>query len=173
MVKKLVMRTIFSNAFASAVKIQKVFRGFQERKVYLIVKRIRNEAASQIQRAYKRYRVISIVPKALKYLRNQQTLMVQTYMRGFKGKQICLTSLDFSRIRKIIRTKQMHEAFEYFSKLREGVLEEVSSTIAFAFRRYSFNKRVLKRRQIKELKEEVEKSKELTHSGSGALIKTK
>jgi hypothetical protein len=153
LLKKLVMRTIFSKAWSSAVKIQKVFRGYMDRKMYKFIQSERNKAASTLQRAFKRYRMFNLIPKALKFRKTSMILMIQRYLRGYK---------DFSKINKIIRAKHMKETFEYFTKLRREVVQEASSKLAFSFRKFIFRRNVrlreedrLQRERMRELAQKV------------------
>lgn len=87
----------------------------------------RNKAASKLQRAWRRHRIFSLIPKALVYRKNLSILMIQKYMRGYKV---------YSKINSTIRQKHMKESFEYFTNLRSQVMDDLSSYLVFAWKRF-------------------------------------
>ncbi|CAI2358840.1 unnamed protein product [Moneuplotes crassus] len=151
LIKRLVVKTISAKAYAASVKIQKVFRGWKVRKMYLQVQEIRNNAAKKLQKAFKRYRLFTLIPKALKCHKNNKIMMIQRIMRGYKV---------YSKINKIIREKHMKEAFEYFDALRRVVIQDASAVIIRSFREYkkrkNFNERI---EEFRRKRKSEEKSK--------------
>lgn len=83
------------------------------RKIYHLIQHERNKAAARIQKAFKRYRMFNLIPKALKFRKNIMVLRIQKFLRGYKV---------YSKINKIIRDKHMKETFEYFESLRKEVV---------------------------------------------------
>ena len=70
---------------------------------------IRNAAARRIQHLWKKYRIFSMIPKALKARKNMAATLVQRYVRGY---------IDFTNIRTIINQKKLKENLEYFGKIK-------------------------------------------------------
>ena len=75
----------------------------------------RDDAARKIQHLWKRYRLFSMIPKALKARKNMAASLIQRYVKGYIG---------WRGINRIIREKRLKANFEYFSVLREKLVED-------------------------------------------------
>lgn len=62
--KKLSQKASLKQQTQAIIKIQSIVRGILARRKYKIIVTKRNEAASYLQRVWKRYRMITMVPKA-------------------------------------------------------------------------------------------------------------
>ena len=56
---------------------------YRARKLFVMLFNLRQNAAIIIQRNYKRFRMVSLIPKALKYRKNLAAITIQKYLRGF------------------------------------------------------------------------------------------
>lgn len=124
-IKKGVKQKIKVNFDYAARFIQRVYRGYWVRKVTNVLKAKRNQAASKLQKAWKRYRIFNLIPKALRYRKNKAVSIIQKYLRGY---------WDYTIYNRIMKHNKMNNSFKYFSKLRNAVLARCQVKIAAAWR---------------------------------------
>ena len=84
MIKLFFDRALASRAWAAATHIQRLFRGFKARKLFHIIQTQRKAAASKLQKAWRKFRLFSLIPKALKFRKKLAIVTIQKYLRGYK-----------------------------------------------------------------------------------------
>ena len=88
-----------------------------------------------IQRCWRKYRIFSLLPKALKYRRNKACAIIQKVMRGF---------YEFNLVKGMIREKRLKSCFKFFSNMRKDLYADRVIVIQYHARKYLQRKKVRK-----------------------------
>ena len=106
------------------VKIQTAVRKFL---CILRYKRIidkRNSSATCLQQAWKRYRMLSLFPKAIKQIKNIRLGIIQKYIRGY---------LAYNKVQKEL-VKMKLKQLEFFDKIKQKLYEDSQIKIRYYWR---------------------------------------
>lgn len=109
---RLEMKAQFVKEFKAAVSIQRRFRHWMRTKKMKLWMERRNLAALKIQKNYKTWHRWSLIPKALKFRKNQMATIIQKYMRGYRVYHQMYTEL---------RQTKLQENFNFFKEMRQRV----------------------------------------------------
>jgi hypothetical protein len=139
----------------AVIKIQTSFRRHQAQKRYREFVSKRDNAARYIQRVYKRYRMISMVPKAWRKFKNDRITRIQKFIRGY----LAYKSVFSERFNTKLKTN-----FDYFDKIKYQLQENAQIKIRYYWLR--------KKRLDQERKEqEAKKKKNGKNNKRGSLVK--
>lgn len=70
---------------------------------------MRDEAVNTIHRAWKRFRMITMIPKVMKERRKRALIIIQKFMKGY---------YQFYKYKDEIRQFKLQNNFEYFNSIR-------------------------------------------------------
>lgn len=117
--------------------------------MYNLLRFTRDKAATMIQKAWRRYRIFNLIPKALKFRKAQAVLVVQKYLRGYKvfrkyERILARTNFRFS-MNKITATLKLIKTLEV-NKAKERRAEEVKHKLSS--KRKKFKARVRSKSEI-------------------------
>ena len=82
----------------------------------------RDNAARYLQRVWKRYRLITMVPRAWKAKKYNWMCILQKYIRGY---------LAHKRVSKELNSLKLKDAFEYFDNIKQDLLEDAQIKIRY------------------------------------------
>ena len=144
-------RTIKKREHDAAVCIQKHARRLVQTKRYRELVARRDRASRRIQRAWKRFKQLCLIPRALAARKNKAALLIQRYARGY---------VEWRGVNRVIREKRMRQTLEYFGSLRDKVVEDCQIFIRYQWKRYKVRKK-------KRIEEEKRRKREEAKKGKG------
>lgn len=106
------------------IKIQTFVRAALARKRFKAIVAKRNAAASYLQRVWKRYRMITMVPKAWRAKKFKWISTLQKYIRGF---------LAFKKVQRELNSLKLREAFDYFDTIKNDLLVDAQIKIRYGW----------------------------------------
>lgn len=127
----------------AAISIQTAVRVMIARKKYIKIVERRNEAARYIQRIWKRFRLISMVPKAWRKFKYNKLVSIQKYLRGY---------VVHKRIFNILYEKKLTSTFSYFEKIKAQLRENAQIKIRYYWFRM---KRLRKKKEAEDAKKKT------------------
>eukprot|EP00347_Sterkiella_histriomuscorum_P001794 403370654 len=115
----------------AAVIIQKNFKSQQTRRAYQAVQQIRLRATKCIQNFWKNFQRLHFFPKHIKMIKEKSAVTIQKYLKGYS---------TYRKVQKLKIINKFDECFDYFSVIRNQLLEDSQIKIAYAWKRYKVRK---------------------------------
>lgn len=109
---------------------------------------MRENSAVMILRAWKRYRMLAMIPKVMKERKKRAITEIQKFIRGFN---------EFFKYKQLLRQFRLENNFKYFNEIREKILVDCQIKIRYYWRRY-------KRRQLSKSLKLTKKQTEITNN---------
>lgn len=106
----------------AVLQIQTSVRGFLARLKYRRMRERRNKAAKYIQRIWKRYRMVTMVPKAWRKFKYDRLARIQKFLRGY---------MVFKRVFNEINDKKLKSNFEFFDRIKHDLHENAQIKIRY------------------------------------------
>ncbi|CAI2385091.1 unnamed protein product [Moneuplotes crassus] len=119
----------------AAILIQKIIRGYIFRVNYKKTLIKREKAVIKIQNSWKRYRMLTMIPKVIKERKKRAFVIIQKYMKGYR---------DYTRYKYELKHFSLVNNFKFFNKIRQKLYVNSHIVISYWWRRY-------KRRKAKQL----------------------
>lgn len=88
-----------------------------------------------ILRAWKRYRMLAMIPKVMKERKKRAITEIQKFIRGFNV---------YFKSKQLLRQFRLQNNFQYFNKIREQILIDSQIKIRYYWRRYKKRKLALR-----------------------------
>lgn len=85
------------------------------------------EAVAVIQRCWRKYRVFSLLPKALKYRRNKACWTIQKFARGYQA---------YHKVKNELRETRLRAWFNYFDDMRQKLCDQNVRVIQYHSRKF-------------------------------------
>ena len=90
------------------------------RKLFLVLIQLRKDSATMIQRCYRRFRMVSLIPRALRFRKHTAAITIQKYLKGF---------LTFHSWRLQVNKQKIKDTISYFDILRTELLGKAQIVI--------------------------------------------
>ena len=113
---------------------------YRVRKLFLVLIQLRRDSAVMIQRCYRRFRMVSLIPRALRFRKNMAAITIQKYLKGF---------LTFHSWRLEVDKQKIKDTISYFDILRTKLLAKTQIVIKKNWLLHLEKKRM---REIEQLK---------------------
>jgi hypothetical protein len=136
----------------AVVRIQTAVRKFFARVKYRRVTERREKAARYLQRIWKRYRMVTMVPKAWRKFKYDRLTRIQKYLRGY---------LDYKRVFTEKNNKKLKSNFDYFDRIRKDLYENAQIKIRYHWLKHK--KQLALKREAESKKKSKEKSSKKGH----------
>ncbi|CAI2366125.1 unnamed protein product [Moneuplotes crassus] len=136
----------------AALTIQTAFRKYIALKRFKMYIKRRLDAVMYIQRVWKRYRMISMIPKAWRKFKNKRILRIQKFMKGY-----IVHKRTFETLSKLKLTQN----FEYFGQIRHKLY--VNSQIKIRYYYLKWKKRIAMKKRASIRSATKNKKLKMTH----------
>ncbi|CDW84016.1 UNKNOWN [Stylonychia lemnae] len=134
----------------AAYRIQRFFKRFKIRQIFINGYRQRVQAALKIQRKWKSSKWIRLIPYLKGRRRNMQAIVIQKYLRGYRARKII--------IKQMVQEK-IDISYNYFNQIKEKLYSDAQITIAYYWKRFKKMQLLEQERIQLEKQEQLKKSK--------------
>lgn len=100
----------------------------------------RDQAARFLQRVWKRFRLLTMVPKAWRAKKKRMMSTLQKCIRGY-----CV----HKRVIKELNTAKLKQTFDFFDSIKNNLLDDAQIKISYRWRRYKKDKKKKKKTKKK------------------------
>lgn len=91
----------------------------------MVIAQERESAARHLQRAWKRYRSVSLVPKAWELSKFHNLAKIQKYLRGY---------IVFHRVKRMRQKEKFDSNIQYFEAIKNNLMVQAQRVIRFYWR---------------------------------------